>query len=96
MENPQPSPFARDDTLFGVCHALGEDFGFDPLYLRILLGVLLLWNPLAVIGGYVAAGMIVLISRWLVPNARVATQVDPAAKAARAEEDEAEPLAVAA
>ena len=23
-------PFFRDDTIFGVCEALGEDFGFSP------------------------------------------------------------------
>ena len=32
------SIIARDDTLLGVCFALGEDFGFNPVYLRVPLG----------------------------------------------------------
>ena len=68
MNRPNPSPIARDDTLLGVCHAIGEDFGFNPTYLRVVLAVLLLWNPVVVLGFYVAAGVLVLISRWLSPN----------------------------
>ena len=64
---------ARDDTFLGVCEALGEDFGFNPIYLRIALGVGLLWNPLAMIGVYLAAGIVVLVSRLLVRNPASAT-----------------------
>lgn len=69
---------ARDDTFLGVCEALGEDFGFNPIYLRIVLGVGLLWNPLAMIGAYLALGAVVLVSRLLVRNPA------PAATAAEA------------
>ena len=32
------NPFTREDTLFGICEALGEDFRFNPLLLRIAFG----------------------------------------------------------
>ncbi len=72
MQESQPSVFTRDDTLFGVCQALGEDFGFNPNYLRIAFGASLLWNPVAVVGAYLAAGVAVALSRWLAPNPRSA------------------------
>ena len=68
MQAAQTNILARDDTFFGVCEALGEDFGFNAQYLRIALGVLLIWNPIAVIAGYLVAGAVVALSRWLAPN----------------------------
>lgn len=91
MQTAQPSLFAREDTMLGVCEALGEDFGFDPLWLRLALPVLLFLNPVATIGGYLAAGAIVLLSRLLFPNPRVAGTQD-AVEAER----ELEPLPLAA
>lgn len=93
MPNSQPSLIARDHTLFGVCEALGEDFGFNPLLLRIPFAVLLLWNPVAVIGTYLAAGILVAASRWLFPN----PSAEPAAAApAAAAEAGVEAMALAA
>jgi phage shock protein PspC (stress-responsive transcriptional regulator) len=69
MTNAQPKP----DNLFGVCAALGEDFGFDPLYLRIALGAGILWNPVAIVGLYAAAGVLVLVTRLLFPNPKLAS-----------------------
>jgi len=60
------------DNLFGVCAALGEDFGFNPLWLRLALGFGLLWNMEIVIAGYFAIGAAILVSRLLFPNARPA------------------------
>jgi phage shock protein PspC (stress-responsive transcriptional regulator) len=71
MQQVQPSVFARDHTFFGVCEAIGEDFGFNPIWLRLVLPVLLFINPAATIGGYLAAGALVLATRLLVPNPRV-------------------------
>jgi phage shock protein C len=102
MQTSQPSLIARDHTLFGVCEALGEDFGFNPVFLRVPLAVLLLWNPIAVIGAYAAAGAIVALSRWLSPDPRPAAvpQTVGAAAAAGApagnDAMDAEPLAIAA
>jgi phage shock protein C len=64
------NPFTREDTLFGVCEALGEDFRFNPLLLRVAFGAGLFLNPVIAIGGYAAAGVVVLISRLVSPNPR--------------------------
>jgi phage shock protein PspC (stress-responsive transcriptional regulator) len=90
MQSFPRNPFTREDTLFGVCQAIGEDFGFNPLLLRIAFGAGLFLNPMLAIGGYAAAGAIVLISRLVAPNPRQpkaapgATETaKPAAEAAR-------------
>ena len=89
MQTSQPPLWARDHTLLGVCEALGEDFGFNPLCLRIPLAVLLLWNPTVVIAAYLCAGLIVMASRWAVPDPRraVAETAAPAAEAAEADRE---------
>ena len=63
----------RPDTLFGVCEAIGQDFGFNPLYLRVALAVSLLWNPVAIFALYGALGIAVMVSRLIAPN-RVVTR----------------------
>jgi len=65
----QVSFLARDDTMFGVCEAIGEDFGFNPFYLRVLLAFLIFWNPVVVISAYIVAGIAIAVLRWMVPNA---------------------------
>jgi phage shock protein PspC (stress-responsive transcriptional regulator) len=64
----QPNLFFREDTLFGVCEALGEDFGINPTWLRIAFAAPLMWNPAVVIAAYAATGVVVLASRLLAPN----------------------------
>lgn len=84
---PQPSLIGRDDTILGVCAGLAEDFGINPLWLRIPLATALFWNPLAVLGGYLAAGVLVLALRLVVPDPRPAARpeaVAPQAPAAAA------------
>lgn len=78
MENAQPSLLAREDTLLGICEGLGEDLGFNPLYLRLVLALLVLVYPVAAISAYAAGGVLVLLSRWLVPNPRLAIAREPA------------------
>jgi phage shock protein PspC (stress-responsive transcriptional regulator) len=60
--------FNRPDTLLGVCEGLGTDLGFHPNILRIAFGVGLMWNPLAVIGTYLALGLAVYGARFLFPD----------------------------
>lgn len=67
MQSSKASLFARDDTFLGVCEGLGEEFGFNPLPLRVALGIALLWNPVAVLGGYLAVGLALAIARWFYP-----------------------------
>ncbi|HEV2818107.1 MAG TPA: PspC domain-containing protein [Allosphingosinicella sp.] len=100
---PPANVFMREDTFFGVCQALGEDFGFNPLWLRLAFALSLYWNPTGILATYAALGVIVLISRLVVRNPRPAvaraSAGEPAAAAAPPAADnevEAEPLAVAA
>ncbi|WP_380875300.1 hypothetical protein ACFB49_04100 [Sphingomonas sp. DBB INV C78] len=103
MHAAQPSLFRRPDTFFGACEALGQDFGFNANWLRVALGVVVLFNPMAAISAYLAIGVIVLASRLIFPaRARrraaeaPAVAVLPAApQAAQIEREEPE-LAVAA
>lgn len=62
------TPAAPRDNLFGVCAALGEDFGFNPLWLRLGFAVALLFSLEKVLIAYVALGVLVLVSRLLFPN----------------------------
>ncbi|HEX8256593.1 MAG TPA: PspC domain-containing protein [Allosphingosinicella sp.] len=78
MQSYQPYLFNRSDTFFGVCEGLGEDFGFNANYLRVALALAIFWNPVMVAGGYAGAGVIVALSRWLVPNPRPAPAVEAA------------------
>ena len=68
--------FDRPDTFFGVCEGLGQDLGFNANYLRILLGVAVLWNPVVVITAYVVLGAIVALARFCYPVPR--SDADPA------------------
>lgn len=58
------------ENLFGVCAAIGEDLGFNPLWLRIALGVSVLFNPVAAAVVYAWMGLAVLASRLLFPKRR--------------------------
>jgi hypothetical protein len=63
----QPALPLRSHTILGACEAIGEDFGFNPLFLRVPLAAMVLWSPLAAIGTYLALGAVVLLSRLLSP-----------------------------
>ena len=93
------SVLARDDTFFGVCQALGEDFRFNPLFLRLAFAGLLFWNPIAAIGAYAAAGLVVGVSRWFVPGPGIIEAEANELEAVEAEQVEAQEeleLAIAA
>ena len=80
------NPLTREDTLLGVCEALGEDFRFNPLLLRVALGAGLFLNPAAAIGAYLGLGLLVLVSRVIVPNPRQpkVVEAEPAVEAVEA------------
>lgn len=59
---------APRDNLFGICAALGEDFGFNPMWLRIAFAVALLFDLEKVLMTYAALGVLVVVSRLLFPN----------------------------
>jgi len=82
-------------NLFGVCAALGEDIGFDPLWLRIALSVGLIWNWQAVIVLYAALALVVLIARVAIREPKRSASVTPLVQPAVAA-PQAGPLARAA
>jgi phage shock protein PspC (stress-responsive transcriptional regulator) len=95
MQDDTTNLLLRDDTMLGVCQGLGEDFGFNPIWLRIAFGATLLVNPIAVVGTYLGLGVLVATSRLLVPVRRRAAAVVETVQTV-AVEDERELLAVAA
>lgn len=60
----------RSHTILGVCEAIGEDFGFNPIFLRAPLAASVLYSPAWAIGVYLALGIVVLGSRLLFPEAK--------------------------
>ena len=97
MQTVQPALPMRDHTVLGVCEGLGEDFGFNPVYLRIVFGACLVWQPVYDIGIYLALGSLVLISRLLVPTRRIPASDAGAAVATSVDgQEDRDPLPVAA
>ena len=90
MQTVPGNLFTRPDTLFGVCEGLGQDFGFNPIYLRVVLATAILWNPVVAFGTYFALGLLVLLSRLICPDVRL-TQVTQAIEEAAPAEVRAEP-----
>jgi len=67
QENQVALPL-RSHTILGVCEAIGEDFGFNPTFLRIPFAASVLYSPLLAIGAYLALGLVVLASRLIFPK----------------------------
>ena len=61
------SPIRRPHTVLGVCEAIGEDFGFNPLFLRLAFAAALFFSPTWSIGAYLGLALIVAVSRWVSP-----------------------------
>jgi phage shock protein PspC (stress-responsive transcriptional regulator) len=63
----------RSHTIFGVCEAIGEDFGFNPAFLRVPLAASVIASPIWAFGTYLALGVIVLVSRLIFPASKPAS-----------------------
>lgn len=83
----QPALPLRPHTILGVCEAIGEDFGFNPVFLRIPFAATVLFSPMWSIAAYLALGVVVLLSRLLFPKAK------PAKAAADVQADQQSPAA---
>ena len=81
VHDPEPALPFRADTMLGVCEGIGQDLGFNPTYLRVTFASLFYFNPLMVIGSYLALGAGVALARWLYP-VRTASIAQPAANPA--------------
>jgi phage shock protein C len=62
----------RNDTILGVCEAVGQDFGFNPNWLRIAFCAPIYWNPALVLGVYLGLGVLVALTRFAAPDRTVA------------------------
>ena len=58
----------RNDTILGVCEALGHDLGLNPNFLRVPLAAGIMFSPLLMLGIYLALGGVVFVSRTFFPD----------------------------
>jgi phage shock protein C len=63
MINATPLPL-RNDTILGVCEAIGRDFGFNPLWLRLAFIAPIFFMPTATIAAYLGLGVVVGLTNW--------------------------------
>ncbi len=96
----KPAALAKNDHLLGICRAIGQDFGFDPTWLRAVFALMLLVNFKVALIGYGVAGFAVLASRLLVrpkrSRARIVASSEQALAAEETKAGETPALAVAA
>ena len=69
----------RNDTMLGICQSLGDDFGFNPDFLRVALGIMLIWQPVLTIAFYLGVGVVVLAVRLIFPDRTGSVDVQPSA-----------------
>ncbi len=69
----QPALPLRPHTILGACEAIGEDFGFNPVYLRVPFAAIVLYSPAGAVAAYLMLGLVVLASRLLFPKAILAS-----------------------
>jgi phage shock protein PspC (stress-responsive transcriptional regulator) len=91
MTNSTPLPL-RSDTILGVCEAIGQDFGFNPLWLRLAFVASIFFAPMAGIAAYLGLGLIVAATRYFAPNKPASEQVVDA-KAVEVVDDAPLPIA---
>lgn len=91
MTKTTPLPL-RNDTILGVCEAIGRDFGFNPLWLRLAFIAPLFFFPTATIAGYFVLGGVVGLVNWFSPDKQASEQVVDIA-ATRVESDHSLPIA---
>ncbi|WP_447931572.1 PspC domain-containing protein [Sphingopyxis fribergensis] len=96
MENETTNLFRRRDTFFGICEAVGQDFGFNPLWLRLAFVAPLFFFPAQTFIGYFALGLVVLASRLIFPAKTAAQPAPGAIEVAAPQGEKTEELALAA
>ena len=96
MQQPQTNLLLRGDTILGVCEAIGQDFGFNPNWLRVALCASLFFNPVVTVGSYLALGIGVALARWIAPDKRPAAEASVTRTEIEANDEGAEALPIAA
>lgn len=89
MQSNQTAVFWRHDTFLGVCEAIGQDFGFNPNWLRVAFALALLPSPTITLGVYLGLAAIVAVSRFAFPARTKAAVEDSASRPLAAVNDEA-------
>lgn len=74
MTNQTPLPL-RNDTILGVCEAIGQDFGFNPAWLRVAFIAPIFFAPVAGIAAYLGLGVVVAATRYFAPDAPASEQL---------------------
>ena len=93
MTDQTPLPL-RNDTILGVCEAIGQEFGFNPLWLRLAFIPPLFFSITFTLAAYLGLGLIVAATRWLAADKVADTPKQLASSpSANVEADEAMPLA---
>lgn len=69
MTHTAAQPTAKDN-LFGICNAVGEDLGVEPLWLRLVFACTFIFDPVVVITSYFALGAFILFARLVFPRPR--------------------------
>lgn len=77
----------RSHTILGICEAVGEDFGFNPVLLRIPFAASVIYSPMLAIGAYLGLGLVVLASRLLFPKVKTSTTLSVQPQAANEERE---------
>lgn len=95
MQGTRPSLFARHDTFFGVCEALGQDLRINANCFRVAFAIGLLLSPLWALGGYGVLGLAVAGSRWLFPARSAQALPAPAAARGLRSDNDAEAVTLA-
>lgn len=62
----------KKDNLFGICNAVGEDLGFNPLWLRLVFASTFIFDPVVVITSYFALGAFILFAQIVFPRSKQA------------------------
>lgn len=72
MQFTRNSLSLRSDTMFGVCEALGQDFGISANWFRVAFAFAVIYNLEYAVLAYAAVGALVLLSRLVYPSRAVA------------------------
>jgi phage shock protein C len=68
---PATNLILRNDTILGVCEAIGQDFGINPTWLRVAFCLSVFLNPVLAVGVYLGLGLLVAGTRFAFPNRTV-------------------------
>ena len=97
MSNASTNLVLRNDTILGVCEAIGRDFGFNPLWLRLAFIAPIFIAPMVPIIAYLGLGVVVGLTNLLVADQQKdAPQLAATSGSANADVDTSQAMSLAA